>query len=1582
MPQSTNKGKRSGTLIAEGELLKAVQKLASMESRAELLRVYARATLARGEALDKVAEAHANEAEALAAMERIATGRSTDVSADLVAAEQWALWHAQRVAAESQMEMDVAAVVQTLMAQVTDTALHTTSTVITSSSPEEEEDKASPVAKLSPYDTTAATENTKAYLNGHALAKTSEATKSADTQLFNGEVKVLQKGIVGDTMSSNDHGKTIANKDVDASSDITAPELVKVKENEDGDEDDRDAPAAENASTRTPSPRDAGPDTLLDHDEHPSGVAAAANLSSGSSSTAASHQGSSLAFPKLTPPAMSVKDITSAEDVEDEHHQQQQEQQQEKPALASLVHRPKRLCFEDHGLRFTQADFDAACEELQKQRSGADKKEGKGEDKGQHATVGADGKADRPATSLTISTQAKMLAERVPPPPRHVEDAGLHYVRRQLSVRHLQPYACPLKALALRLAEGDAASFASAASDEHEAADSRSPHLSDPLMLRMLAELKEVCLHHPVPRVRVRPDAQVYRKERGYFKADEVRVQLHVEVAPVSGPMAGEAIHVWVRVPAGYPFVAPRAHLTVELPHRRCTGVAVDKVPHLIALSYDTATPNGNIVCPTPPHAGEVEQLRPLHGAMNSHWRSSLTLRHVLIALSDLFNADEFAETARELQNENLLRDGLQRARVNMFEEEGGAAQEATSAAVTRHHSTGRHTSATRLTGSSCSSSNDGENTTCDDSIGVTTNTDDEVAPAYLLLCNGPFLTKPAAASASPTTRATPSFLSSAETSMERPGEADADDDEGSVHTACSTPSRLPSCNSASARRRQRKPLVYNEMASDRLSGPWRGCWGHVLYSGSSSSTGAATGVTTLVPPPIRVGGGNANASSNRQSPTSGAARSNEASAFAKSPSSAPTKQVVSHPLTSSAPLLSFHKESDGALFIRMRHHVPTAPAATVRLVRVSSNVLREQDGAASLANSPLRRARGRLSPQSAWVTSALGTSTTSAPPGTVWSSAAPSEMGTDVLICVHDDEKPADAPVDLASTMPLGCQRQHVNLHDVRDASAVTSSTVSLNNNANTNNSNNVAVVTSAIVPQDSPTTAETNSAHTWESVLRGEEDSSTTSSGERCYAVVVDVPAGQAISIIFSSDEAACLLIPWGGESATQEGGSADAEAGEDVEGTVDASAGAVDAVTHWDVACGVASHNGVREGVLVELPYDEWQFLAASASTAVANGAKRDEDVHPHWPRSVRFHGGAHVIPLSLTEATFRMYQLLQNTQIGSRSNVHANSYLAAAPYARVRQAHSMRNVKDQESMVRRYGFWGWRNVLLPVFSSETCELVYAALQAGGSLAAAHSTSEDQPRKQPATSAKMLMTALRGWEEAAVEDFGFACVQLHRSPDASLAYRAPFRPFAVLRTLTLTVAYVLEVLQTLQKTEGCSRGEVDGPMPASGEVAALRECLHKVLLNAMVLAVVTAAVKPAFLEACAALMDAVKQGANGAATTTSNAATCVHPSRGGREAQLALEQLSELQRGVAQVLAASTMSAFPKEAAELLLSVSGAVGTDASPSSSTTSAVTSMADRVAQLLNAPTTPVPGSAALDEHVIASRVSAFTQLI
>ncbi|KPA78612.1 hypothetical protein ABB37_06212 [Leptomonas pyrrhocoris] len=1550
-PETTEKGL---TPIPYDDFLSAVRRLKSADAQEALMRVYACATLFKGEPSDEAAAACVGEAAAVRAMQRIATGQSTDVTADLAEAEKWALWHAEKLAAEAKMEASIAAVVTELMSSLVSIspttpveARETTAAVAVAVAASEADNTTTlPTANTFVSPSTHAAD-TRPLMKGDASA---ESTNRSCAPALNREAVELHKSIFNDTPNPDDLNKMNVNKKVEEYSEITVPALAE-------QEDAGDATAAGNASTRTPSPREASRDGQCNNDFENGESDATLHLSTETSSEEASGQRPSLAFPKLCPPTMSVQDIVSAEETK----------------LTTRPHPLKRLCFEDYGMHFTQADFDAACEELRQQRGGgggADKNNRDGELHAAEKRKPSGSAAPSPTTAA-----AKLLTERVPPPlpPRQVEDAGLHYVRRQLSVRHLQPFACPLKALMLRLAEGDTAGTATFPSSTYETEDSQSPRLSDPLMRRMWTELTEVCVKHPVPRVRVRPDAQVYRKDRGTFKADEVRVQLHVEVVPVSGPMMGETVHVWVRVPAGYPFVAPRAHLTVELPHHRCTGVAADKIPHLISLCYDAAVPDARPVCPAPLHTGEAEPLQPLHGAMNNHWRASLTLRHVLSALADLFNADAFAETARELQNENLMHNGLQRARVNMYDEEGSTAPEATAAAALTASSARRsagHCVSPRTTATG-NSSNDDEYTAGEDSIGLTSIADDRAAPSYVLLCNGPFFTKstPATTVASSATQMASSVSAATELSVHRPCEVDGDEDgEGSVHTAESAPSR----RSTASRRRARKSLAHHDTEGDRLCGPWRGCWGHVLYrvvgavGTAPSASATTTGGTTYLSSPIGVGSNHADSAGAASAAAAAAALNGETTAFAKSANSSPNRpapqSLISTPLSLQTP----PKESAGTLFIRLKHHVPTAAAATVRLVHVPAQTLREQ-GTASATNTPLRRTRGRRFPQSTWVAAALGTSSTSVPAGTAWTSSAPADMEKDVIICVHDDhddhedERKVETPSELTATQPGSYERQHVNLHHLRETSAVPSSTASANNNV-------------------AAATAETNSTYTPESTLREEAEGN----GERWYAVVVDVPEGQAVSFVFSSDEAACRSISWGsGGSAEAEAEvqSPDASMSAGHEDSNCASASAVVTAAQWDGDEESSRTSAAHGGLLVELPYEEWQFHAASATAALSNGAVREEDIHPHWPRNVRFHGGHRVVPLTLKETTFRMYQLLQNTQLGSRSSVPpSSSYLAAAPHARVRQVYGGKsNVKDQEMMTRRYGFWGWRNVMLPVLAVETRELVQTALQVHRS-----DDGDSPPHKQPpVVSAKMLATALCSWEVAAVEDFGAACVQLHRDPDASHTYNAPFRPFAVLRTLTLTVAYALEVMQVLHKTQtGTStNGNSDdaGAESASAEATALLDCLTKVLWNATVLAVVTAAVKPAFLDVCVTLVDYVKKGdCNGIAEGVDARTTSSHfHHHCEREVQLALSQLSELQRDAAQVLAASTMSAFADEVAAL------AAATPSEEHSAWPAfSDASLAERVTRLLNAPGTPLLGSATFDDSVAAGRVSAFTKLI
>ncbi|KPI85470.1 hypothetical protein ABL78_5463 [Leptomonas seymouri] len=1438
MPQPKGRVEQC-TPIALDAFLEAVRRLKSTDAQQAAVRLYACATTFNGMQSTEVAEARMGEAAAVSAMERIIFGQSTDKTADLAEAEVWGFWHSKAVAAEAKMESDIVAVMQSVMSRIP--------TVVSSTVNNNNGADGEPSNTATPHTT-----NTSALSSYHAETKmplrNASATDKADlsnAQSSNGEPAELYANIVSNAINldNDDHPNVNVSAEVVRSSDIALPALEGMdrKGVEEEDEAEGDTSVAENASTRTPTPREPVANGQSNND-HENDESEAALYLSADTSNKEMIQRSSLTSSKLYPSTVPAENVTSAEN------------------NVAPSHPPKRLCFEDYGLHFTQADFDAAFEELQRQRGGASKSSKDGDLRAEESSKSGD------LGELRTERLASLLPQ--------VEDTELHYVRRQLSVRHLQPFVCPLRALALRLAEGDTACSLLSAKGAHEAEDSESSQLSDPLMIRLLMELEEVCVKHPVPRVHVRPDAQVYRKDCGYFMADEARVQLHVEVVPVSGPMVGETIHVWVRVPAGYPFVAPRAHLTVELPHRRSTGIAVDRVPHLISLSYDSAVPDARDVCPAPLHADEVEHLLPLHGAVNSHWRSSLSLRHVLMALADLFNAEEFAETAKELRNENLMHGELQRARVSVFEEQ-------CSPAAVR-------------------SVSNGENAAGEGSLGMAAMRDERVAPHDLLLCNGPFLIKPpaAATAAIATAHAAIPSPASADTSVERPSKVDGDDNDGGTCTSC--PSAMQ--RSSASRRHQRKPLMYYEMESDRLCGPWQGCWGHVLYSTGSAAPAATAGATMPMSSPVSVG--DAGIASAVPASAAVPAPDSEVGASAESFSGPPTTQLPQSPSLEPVPLLPSHNEGGGALFVRLKHHVPTASAATVRLVCVPAYTLRE-NGTASVADTSQRRVRNRPSPLSTWVMAALGTSSASPPFDAAWTSSAPSEMDTEVLICIHDgDEKTADSLSNVAATLPRGFQRQHVNLRNLREGG-----------------NSNVAAVTAT----------EVNSPQTSDSALQVEEGGS----GEQCYALVVDVPEGQEVSLVFSSDVEACLSVSWEDAAA----GPQDMPMGADHACGDDATAnvGAIMAAAQWEGGETNVSSNSAHGGVLVELPYHEWQFQAGPASTAAASGAKRIEDIYPHWPRNARFHGGHRVVPLFLKEATFHMYQLLQNSKVGGRGNAHVRGYLAGAPHARVRQQYcATRNAKEQEMMVRRYGFWGWRNVLLPVFSVETQELVRVALQAGSN--ANHDGGDSPPREPSEASAKMLAASLCSWEAAAIENFSAACVQLHRDPDASTVYRVPLRPFAVLRTLALTAAYALEVIQVHQKTQSgkssCSRKSDTGRVPAPAEAAALLDCLNKILWHAKVLAVVTATVKPNFLRLCVALADEVK--GHGSNCSTSD-----------REAHLALAQLNQAQRRAAQMLAASAASAFPGVAAALVPNVSSAVEEKAAvPALSETSAAEAVA------------------------------------
>lgn len=616
---------------------------------------------------------------------------------------------------------------------------------------------------------------------------------------------------------------------------------------------------------------------------------------------------------------------------------------------------------------------------------------------------------------------------------------------------------------------------------------------------------------------------------------------------------------------------------------------------------------------------------------------------------------------------------------------------------------------------------------------------------------------------------------------------------------------------------------------------------------------------------------------------------------------------------------------------------------------------------------------------------------------------------------------------------MPFACVPQHVHLPDLPEVSVVASSYGS------------AAALRSA-------------ASATTPSLSACEEDAAA----ERCYALVLEVPAGQHVSVVFSSDERACLAMPIATE-APSPGGPASGDAPDAVTpkrgrrrgaaaaaaaaAAVDAAAASLVSLAQWPGACSAcaaeASPSSLQDGVmglLVEVPYAGWQFHAAPSAMAAADGAHKEEDVHPHWPRSVRFHAAGGVVPITLPEADFRMYQLLQCPQLASgNGGPLSGCLLAAAPHTRVRRAYAAaRSAKELEAMTRRYAFWGWRNLFLPLLSRSTEELIVMALRPD---AAPQATL---PTRTTTTTTRMVCKAMQSWEVTALEEFGLACVQLHRDPDASSAYRPPFQAFAVLRTLAMTVGYALEVVQAqAQPRPGSDKGAgsataaggraetaptalssksggrrarpaqqgnqtspaADAAPSAAGSAAApaLQASMERCVWSAAVLSVAMAAAKPTYLATCAALSAANtatepgKEESGTAITATGAAAPAVMTAPRPRDVLWSLSQLAPLQRRAMQVLASTTLAAYPVEASRLARAGAPAALAEGSPSPLPDSP--SMADRVEELLNAPGEEEQGGdasaaestgdgdgqvgAAADVAArIATRIAAFTRLV
>ncbi|KAK7196965.1 hypothetical protein NESM_000639600 [Novymonas esmeraldas] len=1503
----------------EGLFVCAARQLKSAEAQEALARVYACATVYTASQSADAAAASAGEAAAVQAMERIVGGASSDLAADLALAEDLQLWRARKVVAQAQVEADTAG----LRARLLDLIRADSPPECLSSAPQPPPTAAASMMDERPPDTSAdATAAVAVTLPSpppplvpeqiaecDGVAETIAApSPTAATAAATPPAEEKENVDAALTASCATRHETKARGDapsIHASTDI----MSEARNAEDRNNmNTAGLDAAVSAAPCTHEPKEGG-------NTSPTRSASSRAQEEAEAEAQAGATESTTSSPCLPPaPAADVSE-----------------------AAAVSTANARLLCFEECGLRFTDADFRAAAAGVRSRRSA-----------GVEAAADADGSSTLAAGHTTAAAAA---AAPPSPPPRSVEDAGLHYVRRQLPVRHLQPFASPLKALARRLAEGDSAA---AAPHDPDGGDTAS-QLADPLMARLHAELAVVCEEQPVANVRVRPDALVYRRERGQFTADEARVELNVVVTPISGPMAGESVHVRLRVPAGYPFVAPRAHLAVDVPHRRCTGVAVDRVPRLITLFPHTAASasasasaaaavkegdgDGVAAASAPRHPGEAERLRPLTAAVNSGWDASMTVRDVLVALAGLFNAEEFAETARTLHNDALMQTALQRARVQMYEdeEEHESATRVVAALLDAGVATpprqprrqplsparrGERGGAAHLQSRSSSSSVvsgggggnvDEQESTGEDSLGMTASAEEDSAgggggvTAHLLMCNGPFLTKadvaaPASAPSLIAAQISVSPSTSTEPSADRVGQVgDVVDDEETSET------RSPSQRAAAARRRQRKPLQYTTADSGGVVGPWSGCWGHLLVSTAAPASFPAVAAVTTAAAAVAASHGGphtgadvAAASQHRLPLAHGASRQRRGA-----------------------------RESGGALYVRLKHHHAGAGAATLHLVRVAASTLRElppspSSPPPSLPPSPQRRPRKRpATVQSAWAAALLSAvAPASAPPGTVWSSSAPYGAESEVLVCIHEDAAPSSkdaTPHALESTLPTTSLPQRVSLRDV---------------------------------------------GHDEED--RGEDGAG----GERCYALVLDVPAGQQVSVVFSSDERACLsvlLTPSSPATTSTDAAAARREGWAAMAGLPGAGLG------RWPAA---ATRDGDARGVLVELPYEDWQFHATPSAVAAARGATKEEDVHAHWPRTTRFHGAGAVLPITMHESAFHMYQLLQNALLGNHAHPLHGCLLAGAAFTRVRQAYAAtRAAVELEAATRRYAFWGWRNLFLPFLSSETVDVVQAALR-----------TDSDARRGGVTSAAQMAKALRPWEVAVLERFGLACVQLHRDPDASTAYRAPFQASAVLRTLALTVSYALEVLQQQQQQQqrqssaeaaACEDADDKGQWES-----VVRRSLERCLSAVVVLSVALAAVKPAYLALCVAVA-APPPSPSGAESSGVEGAR-------GREVRHALSQLSSLQCSAVRVLASSTAAAYPAEVQQLqqeqqqqeqpaVVDEASAACPDATEASGPP---LSLADRVEALLNTPESPVSANGGDSSAGLTSRVAALLRLI
>lgn len=968
------------------------------------------------------------------------------------------------------------------------------------------------------------------------------------------------------------------------------------------------------------------------------------------------------------------------------------------------------LNFSTNSFHFTQEDFDTAnkqiCEEL-------------------HIARGGGAAA---AAAAVAEAEAKAKATQQKEPATSVEDIGLSYIRQNIDIQHL----CSPDREALL--DHVVLSLATAAEDGDEGDDS--------FVARISAEVRG--LYHTgllssssssVSRVCLCPDVVVHTKERGVFDAEEVRVQLHLEVVPISGPMAGQVVGVFLRIPAGYPFVAPRAHLQVDLPHRHSSGVATDRVPHLLSLTYGqyaAATPWRAPAAPL--SAGAMLRCGDEDGI--ALWRPEYTLRTVVTALQGLFDAAEFSATAAELQNQTLYNEELHNGRMAMYRDRVEQ-REATQRLKSTNEKGGAEEAASLL------------------------------PPLPPVLFNGPFLTK------------TPplSYVSPAAGEVQEDARDGADNEEeeevdpnGEAGTAE---------DETSPRRRGRARLRYEEPPNSYLSGPWRGCWGHLLYSSGAGARGVAE------------------------------SHDNDAVLSEANP------KVIQRALL------------EGALYVRLVHHQGSVAPAKLRLVPLPSDVVYE--------TTPPRRQRGAGSKTSAWATVALqygGTSTLASQDGVLETCGDEREHVYRVVAEEHPSQ-PHDAAV-----------LQHAKWFDLslRNASEATAT-------------------------GGTPSQAE------------------QVQGGPRCFAVLLDIPEGQQVSVVFSTDlQEAMQPVDWTNSSTLPTAVESEASQGAEL---------------RWwprDPQDGDGGEESERvpatmeQGTLVEVPYDEKPINAgAAAVNSVA-------DITATWPRSIRFHMANRAFPMQLSESTFFMYQRLQNQQYGPAGIVGSGagcSYISAAPYSKFRSAQA-RATKDAAQTMHRHAFWGWRTLFLPCFSSKITTLIDSAF-----------TAEDRSHRSSDTvalSRRMVEKSLTAAERMAIGRFTASCVQLHRSADASTAYRAPFRPLAVLRIFSLVASHTLSVLALNQKNKSTTTASI-----SEGDAARFVAHLNASLMNLIALLGVVAAVEPSFLGACGDLLTSPSNPIDSHKEPSTDLKALLHSN---------VAELSTKQRQMAHALAAICVELYMAE------------------------------------------------------------------